>query len=252
MAKYLIALHGLGLHGGYLVYLRDFFVGKGYVVECPDLLGFGHTTTQNRGDIASFHDYTREVAILSEEIRRRDHEARVFLWGENIGGTVALMYALEYPRGVAGVVAVNPVLSVKMGIPRMKRLQWQLAAQFSPNRRIDLPFFIQDLTDDPQVAEVIAQDDRVCSCVTARFFGALSRACAFLWTDAPRMRIPFVIQYSVGSQLVSESALRRFVAVASSSLKEAEPIEGPALLSLSKHREEVYRKAFSFFELVSG
>ncbi|QJR22268.1 hypothetical protein BREVNS_1518 [Brevinematales bacterium NS] len=249
MAKYLIALHGIGLHRGYLSYLKDFFAQHGYTVICPDLLGFGQTTQHNRGDIANFHDYTKEVAEISREIRRTDGEARIFLWGESLGGTVALMYALDYPKCAAGVVAVNPILSTQLGVSKIRQVQLDMLASVAPEKRIDLPFLLQDLTDDEKVAGVIASDEMVCSSVTGRFWFALSKACVFLWTDASRMGVPFLFQYSTGSHLVSESALEHFFSAAPVALKQKQAVEGPVFLSLSQKREEYFHKAFSFFEL---
>ncbi|MFN4216117.1 MAG: alpha/beta fold hydrolase [Brevinematales bacterium] len=249
MAKYLIALHGLGLHSGYLSYLDDFFVKQGYTVICPDLLGFGHTTQHDRGDISNFHDYTREISEISREIRRTDGEAKIFLWGETLGGTVALMYALDYPKCALGVVAVNPILSTQLGISKIRRFQLDVMASIVPEKRIDLPFFLQDLTDDEKVASVIVSDEKVCSSVTGRFWFALSRACVFLWTDASRMMVPFLLQYSRGSHLVSESALEHFFSVAPVALKQKQAVDGPVFLSLSRKREEHFKKASSFFDL---
>ncbi len=249
MAKYLIALHGIGLSRKYLVYLKNFFEQKGFVVRDMDLWGFGATTAQNRGDISDFHEYTRAVAYVSREIHQHDPEARIFVWGENLGGTIALMYGIEYPQCPVGVVAVNPLLSLELGFSKMEIAKNHMASQMAPNTRIELPFLLQDLTDDDRVAEVIARDESVCTSLTARFWGALFRATVFLWTDARRMHVPFLIQYSKGSHFVSEKAVEHFLSLASVSLKLKEGIEGPPLLSLSKKREEIYEKALSFFEL---
>ncbi|MCX7882585.1 MAG: lysophospholipase [Brevinematales bacterium] len=249
MAKYLIALHALGLHAAYLGYLKEFFTEKGYKVQCPDLLGFGRTTKQNRGDIETFHDYTKEVAEISQEIRKHDPKADIFVWGESIGGTVALLYALEYPKCPRGVVAVNPVLSTNMGFSKIRKVQLDVMASLQPDKQIELPFLLQDMTDDEVVAKAIASDEMVCSSVTGRFWFALSKACVLLWTDATRIRVPFLIQYSVGSCFVSESVMEHILSVAPVDLKQKQALEGPFLLSLSRGREEVYQKAFSFFEL---
>ncbi|URA09363.1 alpha/beta fold hydrolase [Thermospira aquatica] len=249
MAKYLIALHGIGLSRKYLFYVKDFFQKKGFIVRDMDLLGFGATTVQNRGDISDFHEYTRSLVQVSREIRQQDLQAKIFVWGENLGATIALMYGIEYPQCPSGIVAVNPLLSLELGFSKMDIAKNHMASQIAPNTRIEFPFLLQDLTDDEHIAETIASDEARCTSITARFWGALFRATVFLWTDARRMQVPFLIQYSRGSHFVSERAVEHFLGLASSPLKLKEGIEGPPLLSLSKKREDIYEKALSFFDL---
>jgi|GEM_PF-2066142 alpha-beta hydrolase superfamily lysophospholipase len=252
MRKTIIALHGIGLHHSYLYFVKNFFEEHGFAVLTPDLPGFGKTTSHNRGDIDSFHTYTKEIAQLSKEVRTKNPKEEIIIWGENMGGTIALMYGIEYPKCPQCIIAVNPILSTQLGFSQLKQWQLHLASQFSHDKRIEFPFLLQDLTDDEKVSTTIASDELVCQSITTRFWLALSQACLFLYTDAHRLTTPFLIQYSKNSNLILEKPIEHFYTKASATPKLKESMEGPVLLSLSRKREELFKKALSFIELVSA
>jgi len=91
--KVVIVIHGMGGHSGYYNdSLAPYLVPTGAAVYAPDLRGHGHSEG-SRGDIPSFEHYQRDVEAVVRWARLRHPGLPVFLLGESMGTSIAIVYA---------------------------------------------------------------------------------------------------------------------------------------------------------------
>lgn len=113
-----LLLHGFGGSPGSLRAWGEALADAGAVVSVPLLPG--HGTRWRDLDRTGWADWQRAAATAFHALR--GEHGQVFVMGISLGATLALRLAEDSPGEVAGVVAVNPVLTRVAGTPRMLSL----------------------------------------------------------------------------------------------------------------------------------
>ncbi|MBX5465506.1 MAG: alpha/beta fold hydrolase, partial [Clostridia bacterium] len=127
----ILLLHGAGAHGGLYEPLAAELATRGWSVWLPDLRGHG-ASGGRRGDVERFEVYARDLAPLAGRLA-----APRFLWGESMGGLVALELALEQPGEWSGLVLSAPALVLIRAMSRPLRLLGRLVTRLVP--RLEAP-----------------------------------------------------------------------------------------------------------------
>ena len=97
----IIMLHGVGGNGRILSFMAVPLFKKGFEVMCPDLPGYGFTSTSSRN--ITFQGWIDAVNRLIET--ETDNDKRpVFLFGFSLGGTLAYHVAAQN-KGIKGIIA---------------------------------------------------------------------------------------------------------------------------------------------------
>jgi alpha-beta hydrolase superfamily lysophospholipase len=97
----IIMLHGVGGNGRILSFMAVPLFKKGFEVICPDLPGYGFTSTSSRN--ITFQGWIDAVNRLIET--ETDNDKRpVFLFGFSLGGTLAYHVAAQN-KGIKGIIA---------------------------------------------------------------------------------------------------------------------------------------------------
>ncbi|MDI3298496.1 MAG: alpha/beta fold hydrolase [Bacillota bacterium] len=122
----ILVLHGAGAHGGLYEPLAAELATRGWSVWVPDLRGHG-ASGGRRGDVERFEVYARDLAPLAGRLA-----APRFLWGESMGGLVALELALEEPGEWAGLVLSAPALILVRTMSWPARLLGRAVARILP------------------------------------------------------------------------------------------------------------------------
>ena len=99
----LLVAHGLAEHSGRYKNLVDYFVPKGYAVYAFDYRGHGKSEGM-RCYVDRFSDYLTDLKTFFDKVRKEQPGAKIFLVGHSMGATVAVPYAIEHQRELAGVI----------------------------------------------------------------------------------------------------------------------------------------------------
>jgi acylglycerol lipase len=111
-------LHGVCEHTGRYDRVAEPLTGAGYVVCAFDLRGHGRSSGA-RGD-TRLEPTMRDVDALLDDARSQVSSRKVFLFGQSLGGLLALAYVLDRKPDVRGVVASAPVLHTALSKQRLK------------------------------------------------------------------------------------------------------------------------------------
>ena len=109
-AKVIIA-HGLAEHSGRYAKLARYLTDRGYGVFAYDYRGHGRSGGQ-RAYISRFADYVDDLNTYVKMVQVTRPEARVFVLGHSMGGTVAAAWAADFKPAAAGLVLSSPLLKV--------------------------------------------------------------------------------------------------------------------------------------------
>lgn len=112
----LLFLHGTIAHSGFYSPMANHFSQQGYAVLGVDFRGWGQSQGHGRnGVIDSYDDYLLDLNAAYQQAKNRYPDLPIYLQGESMGGTIALLSQIEGTIAVDGLIlnapAVRPGLS---------------------------------------------------------------------------------------------------------------------------------------------
>ena len=159
---------GVGGHFGQPTfrYFIDYLVGTSRAVFGLDPRGFGRSEGR-RGHVECWQDYIDDVTAFVAAARQAHPELPLFLFGQSLGGLIALEYAMA-DQLLAGVIASAPSLAepnVPAWMPPTVRALAKVKPTMSVNPKLDLTAFTRDSAE----VEKLKADPLRYPKVTARF-----------------------------------------------------------------------------------
>ncbi len=106
----LLVVHGLAEHSGRYSNLVNYFVPRGYGVYGYDQRGHGKSDGL-RGYVDRFSYFVDDLDIFLRLVHGRHHDAKIFLVGHSIGGTIATAYTILRQDGFDGLILTGATLS---------------------------------------------------------------------------------------------------------------------------------------------
>ncbi len=106
----LLVVHGLAEHSGRYSNLVNYFVPRGYGVYGYDQRGHGKSDGL-RGYVDRFSYFVDDFDIFLRLVRSRHHDAKIFLVGHSIGGTIATAYTILHEDSFDGLILTGATLS---------------------------------------------------------------------------------------------------------------------------------------------
>ncbi len=204
----LAVVHGFGEHSGRYMNLVNRLVPAGFTVYGFDHRGHGRSPGQ-RGHINSWEEFLGDVEAFLTEIRKKDAESPLFLYGHSMGGLLVLSYALRHPQGLKGVIASGPALAqpgVSPILLTLSRIMSKLWPSFSIDTRLD----VHSISRDEEVVRAYQEDPLVHSMASARLGTELTAAMEWTQAHAGDWRLPLLIVHGGDDKLVPPVGSKRF------------------------------------------
>jgi alpha-beta hydrolase superfamily lysophospholipase len=105
----LLVVHGLAEHSGRYGNLVNYFVRRGYGVYSYDQRGHGKSDGL-RGYVDQFSHFLDDLGIFLRLVHNRHCDAKIFLVGHSIGGTIAAAYTILHQDGFNGLILSGTTL----------------------------------------------------------------------------------------------------------------------------------------------
>lgn len=194
-------LHGVCEHSGRYERIADFLTGGGYAVSSFDFRGHGRSSGR-RGD-ARFEPTLRDVHDLVERERARIAGGGIFLYGQSLGGLVALAYALDRRPALDGIVAAAPALRTKLREQRLKVLVAMSLGRMVPSLSLRPGLDPAKLMRDASVLEERSRDPLVHDRVSAGLARDALLAADRVLRDARDLSIPLLLVHGDADEINS-------------------------------------------------
>jgi alpha-beta hydrolase superfamily lysophospholipase len=183
---------GVGGHSGQPTYhyFVEYLIETGRAVYGLDLRGFGRSEGR-RGHVEDWQDYIDDVATFVAAIRQAHPELPLFLFGQSLGGLIALEYALA-DELLAGVVVSAPALAqpnVPAWMPPTVRTLAKVRSTLSVKPKLDLAAFTRDSTE----VEKLKADPLRYPKVTVRFAVEFEAAVGRVQNNAHQLSVPLLV-----------------------------------------------------------
>ncbi len=205
-----LVVHGFGEHSGRYGYLVPPLTAAGYAVYALDHRGHGRSPGK-RGHIDSFDDYLADVRALAAFAQAASPGLPVVVFGHSLGGLIALLYALRFPSGLAGVIASAPLLT-KPNVSPMLLTVAQLLSRVAPSFALDTGLDAATISRDPVEVERYTSDPQVHSKSTARAGSEIMKAIDWAQAHAGELTVPLLLYHGDADGLVPIEGSRRFFA----------------------------------------
>lgn len=199
-------LHGLGEHGGQYEQVAKALTDEGIALMAIDLRGHGRSDGQ-RGHTPSYTALLDDVDTLLAGAAERHLGAPRFLYGQSLGGNLALNHAMRRQSDVAGVVATAPWLRLTRDLARYKRF---FAALFEPLwPRLS---FSTGPTRDDILGEIGMRRNAELfhKLISLRLLMSMRRAGVWAQRNAGSLKTPSLLIHGEGDPVTSPDASKEF------------------------------------------
>ena len=172
-------LPGVGGHSGQPTYeyFVDFLVKSGRAAYGLDLRGFG-LSDGRPGHVDSWSDYIDDVRLFVDVVAAELPGTPVFLFGQSLGGLIALECAADGGLPLNGLVVSAPAAGhpdVPTWLTTVVRAAARVAPTVSVNPRVDVAGFTRDPADVARLQQDELSHRRVTACFAVAFDDAVGR-----------------------------------------------------------------------------
>jgi len=196
----ILVAHGLAEHSGRYKNLVDYFVPKGYAVYALDHRGHGKSEG-TRSYIDNFNDYLIDLKTFFDMVRKENKNARIFLFGHSLGGTIATAYAVEHQKELTGLITSGALLVASPAVSPVLLALAGVIAAVTPKMGVTV-VDASGISRDKSVVDAYVNDPLVFrGKVPARMGAELARMWKQLPEQMPRIKLPVLIMHGFADHL---------------------------------------------------
>ena len=188
----LLIVPGLAEHSGRYTNVVNYFVPRAYAVCGLDTQGHGKSDGL-RCYIDRFSDYIDDIKIFFDIVHQRYSDRKIFMVGHSMGATIALAYAVQHQRDLAGLIISGVGLKPGSSIsPVLKRVVRLISFLF-PKMGVTV-LDATAISQDKAVVDAYIHDPLVHrGKITARLGAELLKTIDRLPSQIPMINLPIII-----------------------------------------------------------
>jgi len=221
----LLIVHGLAEHSGRYTNLVNYFVPRGYAVYGFDQRGHGKSDGL-RGYVDKFSNFVNDLNTFLSIVHSRQHDARIFMVGHSIGGTIAAAYAIFHQDDFDGLILSGATLKVGAGVSAGLIIAARVLSLLLPKAGL----YVIDATAvsrDKGVVSAYVSDPLVYrGKIRARLGIELIKAMETLQRQMPKIYLPILVLHGTADQLSDPEGSKILYARVSSRDKTLKLYEG--------------------------
>ena len=196
----LLVVHGLAEHSGRYKNIVDYFVPKGYAVYALDHRGHGKSEGV-RCYVDQFSDLLTDLKTFFGMVRKENKGAKIFLVGHSLGATIAVAYAVEHQKELAGLVVSGSTLVPSSAVPPVLLTVAGIISSIAPKMGV-MVLDATAVSKDQAVVDAYVNDPLVYrGKITARMGAELAKMWKTLPEQMPKIKLPVLIMYGSEDRL---------------------------------------------------
>jgi alpha-beta hydrolase superfamily lysophospholipase len=204
-----VLVHGLADHGGRFIQVAGSFVKDDIVFLAPDLRGHG-LSAGKRGHFASLEQVMEDLNAAVNFIIKKNPGIPVFIYGQSMGGNLALCYAFRFRQKIAGVIASSPWFRLTKKPPLMSRLVATVLNPFFPSLLFPDGLNPDDLCHVTEICDRYRKDPLVHHKISVRTYNVITQAGIWLLKNAQEFKMPVLLMHGDADPITSFSSSRLF------------------------------------------
>lgn len=207
-----VLVHGLGEHAGRYDHVAQWLNTQGFLVRAYDQYGHGESSGP-RGGLPADDRLLEDLADVVESTRLRlPAGLPLIVLGHSMGGLVAARFVSLHPQAVDGLVLSSPALDP--GLNAVQKLLLAVVPRIAPNLLVGNGLNADFISHDPAVVKAYRADPLVHDRISGRLAKFIADTGPLVLIDAPHWKVPTLLMYAGGDQLVNPAGSRAFAAAA--------------------------------------
>ena len=204
----LIIVHGIGQHSGCYNEWAEKFALQSIGVFTFDLRGHGRSSGK-RGH-TTINLIKDDIRVIINDMTLRFPDVPIVLFGNSMGGQIALSYAVDQNDGIQGVVASSPWLKLVNPPSRLLVKTAKLAARFVPGLTVRTGIKADQLSQGGGGTKSAKKDPLLHKRISVKLFSDLYANGEALLRGKNQLDIPFLLMHGTSDTLVSFKASKLF------------------------------------------
>ncbi len=202
-------VHGLGEHSRRHEWFAQRLAEHGLEVVSFDLRGHGQTDG-GRGHVLHFDWLMDDIGHLVAELYSRLPQGPCFLYGQSLGGSLVLNFALREQPDLRGIIATSPLLKLAKRPNVVLRTGVRTLSWLWPSFALRTGIRGEDLAADASVREAHRADPLVHGRVSARMVVQSVDASLWAFEHASELTIPSLLLHGAQDRVTLCDATRDF------------------------------------------
>ncbi len=196
----LLVAHGLAEHSGRYLNLVNYFVPRGYTVCSFDYQGHGKSEGL-RGYVEQFSYYLDDFKSFFDMVRGMYPDAKIFIIGHSMGGTIATTYALHHQDEFDGLILSGAIIKPGASLSPVKIMVARLLSLLLPKMGVDI-IDASTLSRDKAVVDAYVKDPLVYrGKIRARVGAELIKTMQMLPCQVQKLSLPILIMHGSSDRL---------------------------------------------------
>jgi alpha-beta hydrolase superfamily lysophospholipase len=240
-------IHSLGEHSSCYSAWAGKFTGLGFIVRSFDLRGHG----RSEGKRGYSKSYQQLITDVTEFIRKGNEEFEnlpVFIYGQSLGGNLALNYAIQRPVNFKGMIVTSPWFKLMNEPGHMKTILAKRLSDFFPGIMVSSGFKPEDLSRELRVIYDYRNDPLTHDRISLRLATEIMEAGIKASVSIYKINAPLLVMHGNCDRITSCTASRNFVLNAGKATKYIEWEGGFHELHMDIDREKVFAAIIEWIE----
>jgi alpha-beta hydrolase superfamily lysophospholipase len=201
-AKALVVLaHGVSEHSGRYAHVGEALAASGYAFYALDHRGHGRSG-RPKGRIDRLDNAVADLRTFTDLAHARHPELKTFLLGHSMGGLIAVVYALEHPDTLDGLLLSGPAVSIEM-VSDAELTVAKVLSELVPNLRLT-KIEADGISRDPAVVQAYLDDPLVdTGRIEVRLSGEIVKGAEALPDRLSELRMPLLLLHGGDDKLTS-------------------------------------------------
>ncbi len=196
----LLVAHGLAEHSGRYINIVNHFVPKGYAVYGFDQRGHGKSQGQ-RGYVERFSHFVSDFKTFSDIIHSKHHDAKIFIVGHSVGGTIATACAVHYQDEFDGLILSGATLKIGASVSSGLIIVARILSLLLPKMGLDV-INASAISQDKTVVDAYVNDPLVYrGKIRARLGAELIKTMQKLPCQMTEINLPILIMHGTADRL---------------------------------------------------
>jgi len=213
--KAFIALvHGLGEHTTRYAHVGKVMTDAGYALAGFDLRGHGKSGGP-RGHSSSLDAYMQDIRQFLQMMDQRYPGMPHFLYGHSLGGLLSLAYAIQYGKGLKGVMVTSAALRSSLQEQKAKIAMVRLLGALVPTMTVQSGLDPVTISRDKDIVQAYISDPLVHYSTSLGFGKAALNAIDLCFARAKEFPVPLLIMHGKGDKLTYPSGSEDFARLVS-------------------------------------
>jgi len=196
----LLVVHGLAEHSGRHINIVNHFVPKDYAVYGFDQRGHGKSQGQ-RGYVERFSHFVKDLKTFQGIVRSKHRDAKIFIVGHSVGGTIATAYAVHYQDEFDGLMLSGATLKVGASVSSGLIIVARILSLLLPKMGLDV-IDASAISQNKTIVDAYVDDPLVYQGkIRARMGAELIKTIQKLPYQIPEINLPILIMHGTADRL---------------------------------------------------